>query len=300
MWNHLKWPEEEKQLSEDQRRQFHIILGKHADGRLVTLRFQGALSDALDWGGMADPAGEAKDIYSGNESWNDLAKQAMKTPVNKIASSVHPVFKAPAEALTGKAVYPDIFNPRPIRDKWEHLLKVASLDAPYRKAMGRPTEGGAGIVNPQTLEGAVLYTRRPGENAYNAIRSEAFKFLDKNEMPRPAGEPSDKANALYYFFQAVRMNDQKAKERYWKEYVALGGKAINAMQSVRRKDPITTVPVKKQLRQKFMASLSPDQRQKMLLARQWYIETYLRPAQSLIPKLNPEEIQALREGGTDE
>jgi hypothetical protein len=47
LWNMLMFPDEEDELGDAGRRQLHIILGRRDDGTTITLRFQGALSDAL-------------------------------------------------------------------------------------------------------------------------------------------------------------------------------------------------------------------------------------------------------------
>ena len=54
LFNHLFWPDEEEELGEVGRRQLHLILGRQADGTVLSLRFQGALSDALSWFNLHD------------------------------------------------------------------------------------------------------------------------------------------------------------------------------------------------------------------------------------------------------
>ena len=84
--------------------------------------------------------------------------------------------------------------------------------------------------------------------------------------------PTDKANALYYYKQSLRYGDLPAAHKYLKKYQELGG-SLNGMEiSVKRSAPLGGFPAA--LRGKFIKSLSPDQRDKLALAEQWYNNVY--------------------------
>ena len=78
LWNAAFFPDEEDELQEAGREQLHMILGRRADGSIITLRFQGALSDALSWFGMGNPVEQAKKVVSGTKGVGDLAKDVVK------------------------------------------------------------------------------------------------------------------------------------------------------------------------------------------------------------------------------
>ena len=54
LYNAMNFPDEEEELSEYERRQMHLILGRRDDGTIMTVRVQGAFSDALSWFDLQD------------------------------------------------------------------------------------------------------------------------------------------------------------------------------------------------------------------------------------------------------
>ena len=268
LWNNTFFSKEEEELGSDARRQLHLILGRGADGHIISVRFQGALSDALDWFGAAGFPEDYRLLVEGKKSWSDLAAQAALAPFQKIIKGARPVEKTLGEALVGKTIFPDITKPRPIRDQWEHLFRAVSLDMPYRYFAGKPTRGaGTDIL------GVVAYTSDPGESAYYDFGSNARTWLENNNVEVPSITPTRRSNALYYYKQAIKYGDKEAAERYLAEYKKEGGNRKMMMQSVRKMRPITMVPRK--YRRKFMDSLSPSDRETMQRANDWWKQTYI-------------------------
>ena len=274
LWNHTFFPDEEDELGDEQRRQMHLILGRRKDGSIMTLRFQGALSDALSWFGAEDVAEDVRDLKRGKKSITDIAQDTALATPTKIVNAFRPDVKGLGEVIGGRSWYPDPFNPRPIRDKLEHVARNFSLDGLYRWVAGKPKRGdtvGEQMLNDLLALG--FYTSNPGESAYYDVTKYARDWREKHGKETPAVDPTDKSNAMYYYKQALRYGDLKAAERYLKRYFELGGTPKTMGDSIKRAHPLSMIAHKD--RAAFLASLSPEQKERLRLATRWYEETYL-------------------------
>lgn len=273
LWNHTFFSDEEDELGESQRRQLHLILGRRDDGSIITLRLQGALSDALSWFGGEDLPSDIMDVVKGKATIWDKTKEAALAPVVKTINAVRPDVKAFSELLGGRTFYPDPFNPRPVRDKLEHIARSFSLNGVYRWLAGKPKRGdnwSAQLANDLLAIGT--YTSDPGESAYYDTLSMVYDFLEKNGRERASGVPTNRSNALYYYKQALKYGDLKAAEKYLKKYYELGGIDTGIDQSIKRADPLAPLPA--DWRSLFIQSLSEDEKARFQLAMRWYEKTY--------------------------
>ena len=259
----LDMDDDEKRALYDDRRQLQLILSRADDGTIRTFRFQGALSDALDWMALGNWPDVLRDMMSGKTAVGEQLKEMAKAPVNKIINSSHPILKTVAEVMTGRQLYPDIFNSRPIRDKTEHVARLVSMDMPYRYLTGKPTRG----ISTDILL-LVTYANDPGERTYWAARKLTFDYLEKQGKEFPSSSPTDKSNALYYFKQAKRYKDEKAVEKFLGKYVELGGSVNGMRDSLKRGAPLAAIPAIQ--RSVFRRQLLPDERRMVNLAEKWY------------------------------
>jgi len=265
LWNGTFWPDEEEELGIGGRRQLHIILGRNEDGTIRTLRFQGALSDALSWFGLENLPQDVKDVTSGRTTFSKKFEEAYKAPINKVIQGMRPLEKVGYEVATGKTLYPDVLKPRPIRDKAEHIFKSLSLDMPYRAATGKPSRG-------DEVAGFISYRVDPGEAAYYDTLSDIRDFLKEHDVDVPDISPTKRSNALYYYKQAKKYGDQEAKEKYLKEYLDAGGRRQDILKSIKKSDPLSFVPIK--LRVEYMKSLNGEDLNTLNRAREWWRSTY--------------------------
>ena len=275
LYNATIFPDEEDELGEAQRRQLHLILGRRDDGSIISLRIQGAFSDALSWFGGEDLHKDIADVIKGKATIWEKTKEAAAAPVVKIINGIRPDVKAFSEVLGGRTFYPDPFNPRPIRDKMEHLARIYSLNGVYSWVAGKPKRGdtwSAQLMNDVLALGT--YTSDPGESAYYDTLANVYGFLQKNGRERPSGIPTDRSNALYYYRQALKYGDLKAAEKYIKKYYQLGGIDTGITQSIKRASPLAPLPA--DWRGIFLRSMTPDERRRYELAMRWYNETYLK------------------------
>jgi hypothetical protein len=182
--------------------------------------------------------------------------------------------KVAGEVIGGQGWYPDPFNPRPIRDKLEHVARTFSLDSVYRWVAGKPKRGdttGEQLVNDLMALG--FYNSDPGESAYYDTVKRVMDYQEKQGKEMPAVIPTDKANALYYYKQGLRYGDLKAAEKYLRLYYELGGTEKGMVQSVKRTHPLGGLAEKDW--RPFLATLSPEEMESFRLALKWYNDTYL-------------------------
>lgn len=280
LWNGLFFPDEEDEMQRAQRNQLHLILGRRADGSIMSVRFQGALSDALNWFGMEDFPQDFKDVVSGKVPWSKKFDEALKAPVQKLVSGARPVEKGVFEAITGKTIYPEMFKPRAIRDPYEHLAKTVAMDMPYRfLAYGA---GKVGLANaPKPIKGLgdfitspFIYQSEPGESAYYSTIQKITDFLGKQGYEVPDVSPTRRSNALYYYKKAQRFGDDKTAQQWLDEYIRLGGKMKDIRNSMKKSHPIAFIPIK--LRREYWSQLDSEDQKTMDMAIKWWENTFQR------------------------
>lgn len=307
LWNKIFFGDEDEELR-GQHKGHHLILGRRDDGTIVSLRFEGALSDALSWFGLADWLKDAADLAKGDKDLADMAHEAAKAPVERIINSLEPVTKTTFELAMGQRTYPNIFESgsswrrrnQPIRDPVEHALGAVSLNRLYSRVSGKPQRqdqfltpfnlpgaalggaaGGMMLGVPGAVAGALLgtmlmYQTDPGEAAYWDTRGRVYRYLEEQDVASGGAAPTARANALYYFRRAAAWGDEKAQDKWLQEYYRLGGRPANLQQSLQRAAPLAVLPAKH--RRAFLLTLSAEDTQVLEMAQRWYQATIANPA----------------------
>lgn len=277
LWNYAMFPDEEEELQKSGREP-HIILGRNDDGTIRTLRVAGALADALDWFNLSDYPSDIADLVSGRKTPKAVVAEGVEAPPTKVVQALEPVAKTTFELASGRSTYPTIFEEgdhffdfktRPIRDRWEYASRVVGLDELYRRVTGRPT--------PPTSAGGMMdliITQRtdPGEAAYYLVREKATRWAKERGRTIGGGEPTERSNALYYFRQATKWNDEAAAKRWLDEYVRLGGTQKGMVQSLKMGHPLGML--NKDDDKLFLQALSEEDRAVLRLATEWYEKLY--------------------------
>lgn len=263
LFNSLFFPDEEKELRRRGRNQMHLILGRNADGSIRTMRVEGAFADFLEWFGLQDYVEDAHDILSGDAQLADKAADAIRAPINKVVQLWEPFTKAIYETITKRSTFPDVFKTTPIRDRTEHAFRIVALDRLYNRVTGKPVPPGNAVAR------LIAYRTDPGEAAYFDTRERSSKWLeDHGKQRQSGGDPSDRANALYYWKRAVQWGDQKAAARWLKRYKELGGSSRGIAQSVRMGEPLGMLNRRDQ--RAFRRSLNAEDRAVLDMSEKWY------------------------------
>lgn len=267
LWNHLLFPDEEDELGEMQRAQLHLILGRDSDGQVVTLRTQGALSDVLGTFGFLDAVQAFKKYQDGQGSIGGVAVAMGKGPVNRVATSATPIINEPVEQMIGQELWPDIFNPRLIHDRWRHFFQTVNLEHEYDHFAGKPTRGYA-----RSWTESAVYRRDPGEMAYDEAKGIAFDWLERVKGQEGGAFVSSRSEALRDYRTAMRYGDDKAADKALTRYEELGGTAKGLKQSIAKQHPLG--PISKKDRAAFLDSLTDEQLDIFAEAEDYWKRTY--------------------------
>lgn len=280
-WRAMFGDDEEDDLR-DMGRNAHLILGRTVDGRIRTLRLEGALADALDWFKLGDWPADLKDLSRGDQSVGDIVADMAKAPIERVLQGWEPVSKTVFETTTGRSIFPRVwesgatlkFAPRPLRDRAENVAGTLSLQWLYRRVTGRPKPPGSN--NPANMALSLFtYTTDPGQAAYWEIRHKARKWVMEQGRGSSGGDPTDRSTALAYYRQAVQWGDERAARRWYARYEELGGSRKGLSQSIRMNAPLGGLSEVDRFR--FRRSLSDHDRRALESAEQWYRRN-IRPA----------------------
>jgi hypothetical protein len=257
MFNAAMFPEHDDGFADGRLR---LLVGTTSDGKAIGIRFQGAFSDILGWADLQNLPGMVEAYSRGDKSAGDIAKDMAKAAPNRIVNAALPVPKVIGELAMGRSLFPDIFDPTPIRDRGEHAARFVGADSVYRAVKDIPQGGAAGVTTNMVASVSDLQQQ--------AMRRHADKveaFMAKNDISRSTGgEPTERSNALYYFKKAKQQGNDEQAERWMKRYMDAGGSMEKAVQNIRR-SAINSIPVFK--RNEFIRSLSPAERADMFAAK---------------------------------
>jgi hypothetical protein len=90
------------------------------------------------------------------------------------------------------------------------------------------------------------------------------------EQKYPDSTDAKRSNAMYYYKQALKLNDKKAAEKYLKEYMALGGTSKTKDASFEAMDPLQGMT--KKVKSEFLKWISPEEKKTYEQAMQYYKE----------------------------
>jgi hypothetical protein len=266
LWNHTMFPDEERELAV-KNDQLHLILGRNDDGTIRSMRFQGAMSDVLGWFGLEDFPQDAMDLSEGRKSWGDQGREMVTAPVNRLANAAYPLGKLTAESGLRRSFYPDVTEPRSIRDPLGHIARGLDVEMPYNYLTDKPSRG-----IQKNIESVATYTADPGQLAYTRIQDLAMDWRKKHGLQTDMMSRTPKANALYYYKKSLQYKDTAKAERWKAEYLRLGGKQEGVSEGVKRSHPLGGIPAEH--RQAFMKSLTLRDRQALAAAEKWYQQVY--------------------------
>ncbi|HAS04155.1 MAG TPA: hypothetical protein DCR71_00035 [Dehalococcoidia bacterium] len=277
-WNNLRFPDEEKELSDKVKAGPHIIYGRDKDGKILYLDRLGFVQDFLNWFGVESFPYNIQQWLNGKMSAKEVATEMAKGPLNKIVQGVGPIVKTPVELLMGRSTYPNIYKPKGIRDPWEYLFRGFALENEYKYLAGKPmpTHGGSreeALWN--SMRKSLALESDPMESAYYDVQDDKRRFM--KEIGKVGAEGfyyTPKSNALYYFKQSIRYGDKQAAVKYLTEYALRGGTEKGLKQSLKTLHPLYGLNKEEQVL--YVRTLNQKDAEKLFSALVYY-ETVLNP-----------------------
>lgn len=262
LFNRLAFPDEEKQLSDDDRASAHLIWGRLPDGSIGILRNTTALGEFFEWFGVNTMISRLDELQGKQMTPAQVAAEMGRDVVNKALQGLRPEAKAAYELSTGQSLYPNVFSPRPAR-RDELAAGYLGLTDYYREARGRALQEGS-RARPNLLARS-LGVSDPRKNSLYEILELRERFLGK------LGEPSPYQSNPYFvnMREAAIAGRPDAFREARAAYIKNGGDYEKFLSSTRGLDPIAQ-RLKDADEKRFVDEfLTPDQRQKLQVARDY-------------------------------
>ncbi len=283
LYNKLFHKDEEDELPKYVRNTPHIILGRDKDGKIEYFSRIGALGDLLEWFNLDSTPYYINELIGGRMTPKEIAIDMAKAPINKFIQGIEPFSKTTGELLTQRALFPDAFKPKAIRDRWQHITTGLGIENEYNALSGKPSRGYM-----KTLYGISYYKVDPYEASYNDVISELYRFKKKNGEGGHGFWLSEKSNALYNAKLASKYGDKKAFNKYINIYAKLGGNIKGMEQSLNSMSPLwglNTVEEQKT----FLTWLGEDGEKKMAKAIKFYTDNLLTFTNMINEEINKEK-----------
>jgi hypothetical protein len=266
----------ESQLPEKKRSKPHIILGRDAEGNIMSFDRLGALGDYLEWFGLDAGPQHIKDWLNGRKNLKEIAQDMATSPVNKLWQGAIPFEKLALETAAGRTSYPDVFNWRTVRDRSRHVAQSFGLENEYDAFMdfaGKPVPS---KKYRETLLNLITYKINPGEAAMGDVyelRSQYMKRIGKTSEGfwiTPRGE------ALYNFKKGIKLKDEEATKYWFDEFIRLsGGKTPKEIAQSIKKSMEAMSPlygIAKEDMPGFLEYIGPEGQDRVKEAMKYYME----------------------------
>jgi hypothetical protein len=274
---------EDEDLSEDDRRRFHIRLGYTLDknGKKMpnVMYTNTALADVTKWfsGPKFAQAATAwltgkTDFVTALDSW---AKEIPGDFANNTIGSAGPVIKIPATLITGKAFFPDVLDARTIPDYDMRRAIISQMTDDFTADRIEATVN-KDYLAPKDLgtwaKQLVLQVRQrdPESWAFYGIKDKAAEWVEKRTgQSRDSSYNAPDQQVLRNFRRAIYQGDPETASKFYLRLLDLGYTSERFTASIRSQEPLAGVP--KDLRRDFVASLSEGERAQLERAYQFYV-----------------------------
>ena len=270
----------EKDLSEEDRRRFHIILGRNADGTVNIVYGQTALIDIMKWFSGARFAQQAGAYLNGKTDfptalaeWRD---NIVPDFLNNTVGSFGPYAKIPVTLATKKNPFPDVTDMRTvpaydmrrviigqIADDFtaDQIERIVSKD--YYAARDFGTWAKQLVLQ--------VRQRDPEAWAFYAIKDKAAEFEERmTGNSDDSSRNSEDQQVLRNFRRAIYKGDVEKAVQFYQRLLDYKYTADRFKQSIRAQEPLAGLPKENGLRAAFVASLTPDERRLLDRAQSYY------------------------------
>ena len=165
-----------------------------------------------------------------------------------------------------QALFPDVFNPRVIRDRGVHIARQFGLENEYIALSGKPSR-------PYTEKYPFLffYATDPYQVSYGEIQSLKAKYLKKVGKGSVGFWITPRGDALYNLKLAIRYQDDAAKARYFVKYIQQGGTPKGLKQALERLNPLYGLSGAETAH--FVSRLTPEEKKHLVRALKFWQTT---------------------------
>lgn len=278
----------EKLLSEEDRRRFHIIIGKTKDGnttlrdgrKIEVLYGQTALQDVTKWfsgakfmQAMGQWMNGKTDFPTAFSTWRD---QLVPDFLNNTIGSAGPYGKIPYALLSGKNTFPDITDQRtiPAYDMRRHILGQITDEFTadqIETAINKDYYGSKDVGDWARQLVLQVRQRDPDQWAFYSIKDKAAKFVEQRTgQKRDSAFDAPDQQVLRNFKRAIYRGDVEKAVQFYQRLLDYGYTSERFAASIRSQDPLSTLPKENGLRAQFVASLTPDDRAQLDRAYAYY------------------------------
>jgi N12 class adenine-specific DNA methylase len=251
------WDDDEDDIPDSVKKDTHILLGRDSEGRVLGFTRIGLVDELLEWAGLNAAPYYAREYLNGRMTLQEWAVETAKAPFNKFAGGLTPWFKYPAELWAGKSMFPDVFNPRTIRDRGQYIFRELGLLYPYNYMMKNPQPPPSW----RNLLKLVLYSWEPKQTHYNSFRYDKVPGWSAEHggmKSRGAYSDSPAAEALYLIRESVRYGDHRGLIHGLDDYKNAGGTIENLEKAIDRLHPLGALT--EASREEYRASLRGKER----------------------------------------
>jgi hypothetical protein len=248
-WN--LWDDEEEDIPDSVKKDTHMIFGRDPEGHPIGFTRVGIADDVLDWAGLNGLPYQAREYLNGRmtlQEWADeyffkykgytIPVPFIKPSINKLAQGMAPWPKYAMELWSGKSMFPDVYNPRTIRNRGQYIARELGLLYPYNYVMDIPQPA----ISWRSALKLVAYTWEPKQTHYNAFRYDKVPMwvAEHSSRGRSLGgfSESAEAEALYLIREAVKYDNRSALLRGIDEYKQAGGTVPNLDKAITRLHPL--------------------------------------------------------------
>ena len=272
----------EKELSEEDRRRFHIILGRTADGKVNVVYAPTALTDIMKWFSGARFAQQAGAYLNGKTDfptalaeWRD---NIVPDFLNNTVGSFGPYVKIPFTLASKKNSFPDVTDMRsiPAYDMRRVIIGQAAdeftadmIERILNKDYYASRDFGTWAMQ---MIGQVRQ-RDPEAYAFYAIKDKAaeFEYQMTGDRYEPGTKESKAAQAISSFRRAIYKGDIEAAAKFYQRLLGFGYTAEKFRESIRAQEPLHSLGKKDGMRRAFVESLTPADRELLDRAQRYYV-----------------------------
>ena len=274
-WNIVFFGDDEDELPDNVKNVPHLIFGRDKNGNIIYFSRLGAMNDFLAWFGLDTIFEDLDNIHKGYKSIDEQKKDMERAAISKLWASMTPIYSIPLQLVFKQSTYPDVFDRRSIRDRFEFTASSFGVGNEYRKLTGMPTQDTYG----ESWEQALIYKSNPAESAYykSLDLKQTFEKQVLGKEPSGGFNATKKSNALYYFKQSIKYGDKDAAYKYIQEYFKEGGTSKGMAQSIGMMSPAYGLSVDDGEYARMMKWLDKEDRKTFISGMKYYHKTYGNP-----------------------